>query len=89
MASYALLERLKNLIDVDVDMSELGLAGQAFQEEVTKAISNQPDVKSYVTKLENQYDESVGEAEDMPTGTDMVHEIEEFLRSQSSGPEGS
>ena len=70
-------------------MSELGLAGQAFQEEVTKAISNQPDVKSYVTKLENQYDESVGEAEDMPTGTDMVHEIEEFLRSQSSGPEGS
>ena len=87
VASYALLERLKSLVDIDIDMSELELAGQAFQEEVTKAISNQPEVKSYVTKLEHQYDESAREPDDMPTGTDMVHEIEEFLRSQSSGPE--
>ena len=88
VASYALIERLKVLVDIDIDMSELGLAGEAFQEEVTKAISNQPEVKSYVTKLEYQYDDSVGEPDDMPTGTDMVQEIEEFLRSQSSGPEG-
>ena len=87
VASYALLERLKSLVDIDIDMSELELAGQAFQEEVTKAISNQPEVKSYVTKLEHQYDESAREPDDMPTGTDMVHEIEELWRSQSSGPE--
>tara|TARA_B100001123_G_scaffold130004_1_gene151012 strand:- start:90 stop:974 length:885 start_codon:yes stop_codon:yes gene_type:complete len=87
IASYALLERLKNLVQVDIDMSELGLAGEAFQEEVSKAIAKQPDVKSYVSRLETQYDESVTASEEMPTGSDMVNEIEEFLRSQSGGPE--
>ena len=87
IASYALLERLKNLVQVDIDMSELGLAGEAFQEEVSKAIAKQPDVKSYVSRLETQYDESVTASEEMPTGRDMVNEIEEFLRSQTGGPE--
>ena len=85
IASYALLERLKNLVDFDLDMSELRLAGEAFQEEVSKAIAKQPDVSSYVTRLETQYDEARSESEDMPTGSDMVNEIEKFLRSQSGG----
>ena len=70
-------------------MSELGLAGEAFQEEVSKAIAKQPGVKSYVSRLETQYDESVTASEEMPTGSDMVHEIEQFLRSQTGGPENS
>ena len=85
IASYALLERLKNLVEFDLDMSELRLAGEAFQEEVSKAIAKQPDVRSYVTRLENQYDEARSESEEMPTGSDMVNEIEKFLRSQSGG----
>ena len=89
IASYALIERLKNLVKLDLDMSELGLAGEAFQEEVSKAIANQPDVKSYVSRLETQYDESVTESEEIPTGTDMVHEKEQFLRSQTGGTENS
>ena len=48
------------------------------------AISKQPDVKSYVSKLEAKYDENVISIPDMPTGTDMVKEIEDFLRSQSN-----
>ena len=68
-------------------MTELSLAGEAFQDEVSKAIAKQPDVKSYVSRLETQYDESITASEEMPTGSDMVHEIEEFLRSQSGGPE--
>lgn len=83
IASYALLERLKVLVDIDLDMSELQLAGEAFKEEVSKAIANQPDVKSYVAKLESQYDAARTEGEVLPTGSDMVDEIEEFLRSQS------
>ena len=89
IASYALLERLKNLVKLDLDMSELGLAGEAFQEEVSKAIAKQPDVKSYVSRLETQYDESITASEEMPTRSDMVYEIEEFLRSQTGGPENN
>ena len=84
---FALLERLKSLVDIDLDMSELDLAGQAFKEEISNAISKQPEVSSYVTRLESQYDEANGSQNDMPTGTDMVEEIENFLKSQSSGQE--
>ena len=77
-------ERLKSLVDVDIDMRELSLASEIFQEEISVAISKQPDVKSYVSKLEAKYDENVISIPDMPTGTDMVKEIEDFLRSQSN-----
>ena len=87
MTSFALLERLKSLVDIDLDMSELDLAGQAFKEEISSAISKQPEVSSYVSRLESQYDEANGSQNDMPTGTDMVEEIENFLKSQSSGQE--
>ena len=87
VTSFALLERLKSLVDIDLDMSELDLAGQAFKEEISNAISKQPEVSSYVSRLESQYDEANGSQNDMPTGTDMVKEIENFLKSQSSGQE--
>jgi len=85
IASYALLQRLKRLVEFNIDMSELQLSGKAFTSEVTRAISKQPDVNSYVTKLEGQYDKDLSQAEDMPTGTDMVMELEKYLRSQSGG----
>ena len=89
IASYALLQRLTSLMNVQLDMKELELAGQAFQTEVTKAITEQPDVKSYVSKLETQYDQLKVDTEEMPTGSDMVYEIEEFLKRQSGGHEGA
>ena len=87
VTSFALLERLKSLVDIDLDMSELELAGQAFREEISNAIAKQPDVSSYVSRLEHQYDEAKNSQNEMPTGTDMVEEIENFLKSQSSGQE--
>jgi len=85
IASHALLQRLKRLVNFNIDMSELQLSGEAFTSEVTRAISKQPDVTSYVAKLEGQYDKDISQLEDMPTGTDMVLELEEYLRSQSGG----
>ncbi len=89
IASYALLQRLTSLTNVLLDTKELELAGEAFQTEVTKAIKKQPDVTSYVSKLETQYDQSKVNTQEMPTGPDMVHELEEFLKSQSGGHEGN
>jgi proteasome assembly chaperone (PAC2) family protein len=83
IASYALLEKLKDIITIDLDMNELFLAGEAFQEEISKTIDKQPDVKSYVSKLESQYDKSYKITSDIPTSKDMVEEVEEFLRTQT------
>ena len=81
--SHALLTKLNNLVDFDVDLEELYLAGQAFGEDVSKAITSQSDVGSYVTKLEQRYDAShQPEDEEIPEPGDMVRELENFLRTQ-------
>jgi proteasome assembly chaperone (PAC2) family protein len=82
--SLALLEKLRSLVDFDVDLKELDLAGEAFGEDVTKAIAKRSDVSSYVEKLERRYDASHRPDDDeMPDADDMVRELEQFLRSQN------
>jgi proteasome assembly chaperone (PAC2) family protein len=89
VASHALLQRLKSFVDLDIDFNELSLAGKAFSEEISKAIDKQPDVKSYVSNLEAQFDQTPDPDTEIPAGHDMVSEIENFLKSQSSGSDPS
>ena len=80
--SYALLAKLRSLVDFDVDLEELRLAGEAFETEVTKAIASQPDISTYVDRLEKRYDEAHEPSGDIPSPDAMVRELEEFLKSQ-------
>ena len=81
--SHALLTRLRSLIDIDVDLEELHIAGNAYQEEVDKVIAKQPDVSNYVRRLERRYDEAQTVPEDIPSPETMVQELENFFRSQN------
>ena len=81
--SHALLTRLRSLIDIDVDLEELHIAGNAYQEEVDKVIAKQPDVGNYVRRLERRYDEAQTVPEDIPSPESMVQELENFFRSQN------
>ena len=88
--SHALLTRLRSFIDIDVDLEELYLAGNAYQEEVDKVISMKPEVITYVRRLENRYDNEARpatEEEEIPSPESMVEELENFLRSQSQSGE--
>ena len=87
--SHALLTRLRSLIDIDVDLEELYIAGNAYQEEVDKVIAKQPDVSSYVRRLERRYDEARTATEEIPSPETMVQELENFLRSQSHSSDDS
>ena len=82
--SHALLLKLHNLIEFSVDLTELRLAGEAFVEDVSKAIEDQSKVGAYVNKLERRYDEThlPDDDEDIPEPDEMVRELERFLRSQ-------
>ena len=81
--SYALLLKLHNLIEFSADLTELRLAGEAFVEDVSKAIEDQAKISAYVSKLERRYDESHRpEDDDIPEPDEMVRELERFLRSQ-------
>jgi proteasome assembly chaperone (PAC2) family protein len=81
--SHALLTRLKNLVDFDIDMQELRLSAEAFETEISRAIAKQPDVSGYVEKLERRHDEAHTPTEEIPSPEIMVEELEEFLKSQS------
>ncbi len=83
--SYALLTKLRNLVDFEVDLEELRLAGEAFEAEVTKAIAADSDVSAYVRRLEERYDEAHAPTEEIPSPEAMVRELEDFLRSQRQG----
>ncbi len=81
--SHALLAKLNSLVDFDVDLDELRLAGEAFEEDVSKAIAKQSKVSAYVDKLERRYDAShQPDDQEMPEPDEMVKELEQFLRSQ-------
>ncbi|MCH8062070.1 MAG: PAC2 family protein [Chloroflexi bacterium] len=87
--SHALLTRLRSLIDVDVDLDELRLAADAYQTEVDKIISKQPDVTSYVSRLEQRYDAANATSDEIPSPDTMVRELEDFLRSQRQNTENT
>ena len=82
MVVTALLERARYLVDFEVDLDEMREAGEAFQVEVTRAIADQSDMRTYVKRLEKRYDTARAPSGEIPNPDDMVRELEEFLRSQ-------
>ena len=85
--SLALLEKLRTLVEFDVDLEELRTAGEKFEDEVTKIISKQTEMAGYVNKLEQRYDRDFGPSADFPSTDEMVKDLEEFLRSQATATE--
>jgi proteasome assembly chaperone (PAC2) family protein len=85
--SYTLAQNLTRLLDLPVDLAELRSAAETFDEEVGKAISKDEQLRDYVKKLEDRYDESVA-ASEMPDPADVVRELEQFLRSERRGGTG-
>lgn len=80
--SHALLVKLRSLVDVDIDLEELRLAGDAFEAEVNKAIAKDPDISAYVRRLEQHYDSANTPEGEIPSPEVMVQELEEFLKRQ-------
>ena len=81
--SYSLLQKLRTLVEFEIDLEEMREAGEKFEGEVTKLISRQSEMRGYVKKLEQRYDKSYGPSGEIPSPGDMVRELEEFLKSQS------
>lgn len=88
--SHALLTKLRSLVDFEIDLQELNLAGDAFLQDVSKAIASKSDVRAYVTKLEERHDAAqTPQDPDLPEPEEVVRELEDFLRSQRPGGDGA
>ena len=80
--SLALLTKLRSLISFSADLGELRIASETFEEEVTRAIEKEPSVGAYVKRLEERYDASTAQVNEVPNPDEMVKELEDFLKSQ-------
>ena len=83
--SYALLQRLLTLVDIEVSLDDMRQAGEGFEVEVSKRISNQAEIDAYVQRLEKRYDAVATDTGEVPSPDSMVQELEEFLKGQRQG----
>jgi proteasome assembly chaperone (PAC2) family protein len=74
-AVRALLERVRELANVRVDLSDLDDEADSYAEKVEEGLADRPDVADLVRAIEAQSTQEV-------TGDDLAAEIERFLREQ-------
>ena len=74
-AVVALLSRLAEHARLSLDLTALERRARRYLERVEEGLASRPDVKEIVDRLDR-------EAGPMPTGDELVSEIERFLRSQ-------
>src|SRR5438128_6483150 len=84
VAAFALVERLGQLLRVDIDSSELADAAETYRTQVSEAVSADAETASYVEELERRADELGDEAE-LPSGEALAAELTRFLRERERG----
>jgi len=85
--ALALVRKLESLIGVTVDAQELESAASEYELQVSRAVGLDPDVLSFVEKLEQAADEEGEEIDpaELPSGDVLASEFQRFLR-QRGGP---
>jgi len=76
-AALALVERLSQLLEVDVPCTDLEIAAVSYERQVTELVAEDDGTMEYVEQLEADFDEETAEDPDS-----LVAEVEDFLRNQ-------
>jgi len=79
-AALALCERLGDLLGTSIETEELEEASAAYVDQVSEAVSSDPDTATYVEELEARADEIL--EEDVPSGEALAAELTRFLRNR-------
>jgi proteasome assembly chaperone (PAC2) family protein len=95
-AALALVMRVLSLLNAEADLSDLREAAEQFDQNLSSIVSQNAKIADYVRKLERRnVDEDEGSPaaeedevqDELPPSSDLVAEIEQFLRQQR--PESS
>jgi proteasome assembly chaperone (PAC2) family protein len=86
-AMHALVRRVLGLLDYPLDLHDVERAVREFEAKVAEVIANNPAVASYVRQLEEREADDEEEPpprreSDLPSGDQLVRELEQFLRQQ-------
>jgi hypothetical protein len=74
-----------SLVNAEADLSDLEEAGRQFDRNLEEIVAQNPKIAEYVRKLERKRETEEEEPEpvdELPPSTDLVAEIEQFLRQQ-------
>jgi predicted ATP-grasp superfamily ATP-dependent carboligase len=82
-AALALCNRLSDLLGVSIQTTELDEAASSYAEQVSEAVSSDPETAAYVEELERRADTL--EEEDIPSGEALAAELTRFLRDRERG----
>lgn len=86
--ALALLEHLSALVDLELDLTIVEHQARAYRRQVDEALEEHPKIRAYIQELERKADSDAGQAEadggqeTLPSGEDMVQELELWLRQQ-------
>lgn len=91
-----ILHELMDILHVQVDTEQLDENASRFDEQVREAVSKDPEAMAYVRDLERRVQES-GEGEELsrgptgelPSGSQVVDYLEDFLRKNRRQPPGN
>ena len=85
-ATLALLDRLRALCGLTLDLAILERTLAAWREKVDEVAAADDDVRGYVATLETRFDEDddadTSWGVSLPTGDELASEVERFLREQ-------
>jgi proteasome assembly chaperone (PAC2) family protein len=85
-AALALVRRVLLLLNATADLSDLEDAGRQFDQNLTEIVAQNDKIAGYIRKLESRDVEeepaTAGGASDLPPASELVEEIEQFLRQQ-------
>ena len=82
-AALALLQNLSNLLGGSFDSTHLERTSEDYQRQVSAAVSQDPDLTSYVRTLEERYDSQAESGiRELPSGDELASELERFLREK-------
>lgn len=87
-ASLALLGRVLTLLGAELDLSDLEEAARQFERNLGQVIAQNAKIAAYVRRLEARDPEreeeapAAGAGSDLPPASQLVAEIEQFLRQQ-------
>ena len=76
-AALALVERLCQVLEVDVPRTDLEIAAAAYVRQVTELVAEDDSTMEYIEQLEADFDEETADDPDS-----LVAEVEDFLRNQ-------
>jgi predicted ATP-grasp superfamily ATP-dependent carboligase len=86
-AALALSDRLADLLEAEIDTSELAEASENYSEQVSEAVASDPDTAAYIEELEQRADTLAEEAE-LPSGDALAAELTRFLRERDDERDG-